>query len=161
MIVTITGNVEFPITLDPTVWIFDDRKIIFGSLFSASEDTYDEDDQEIERNLTDEEKYAQTVKPPVNKSINRFEREQILKYSYAMSLSHFIEHAEVHSGATNAILETNHGPVEVKLEQIKTSYLLFSLEGKPLKDDGPVHVYFKDGSNKDFPITGVKKIVLQ
>lgn len=161
MIVTITGNVKYPITLDPTVWIFDDRKVLFRSLFSEPDSTYEAEEKDIEENLTDEERYSQTVKPPVNKSINRFEREQILQNSYAMSLSHFIAHAEVHNDATGAILETDHGQVEVTLKQIESSYLLFSVKGKPLKDDGPVHIYFEDGSNKDFPITGVKKIILQ
>ena len=30
--------------------------------------------------------------------------------------------------------------------------LCFSNNGKPLKEDGPVHVYFGDGSNKQNPI---------
>ena len=28
MIVQVNGNVKFPITLDPSVWIFDDRKVL-------------------------------------------------------------------------------------------------------------------------------------
>ncbi len=161
MIVTITGNVTYPITLDPTVWIFDDRKVLFETLFSEPSTTYEEEDKQIEKNFTPEEQYSQRVKPPVNKSINRFEREKILKNTYAMSLSHFISHAEVSKDATQAILETSEGQVSVSLEHIKTSYLLFAVKGKPLKENGPVHVYFEDGSNKDHPITGVKKIIIQ
>lgn len=33
MIVQLKGNVQFPITLDPTVWIFDDRKIKLEEAF--------------------------------------------------------------------------------------------------------------------------------
>lgn len=161
MIVTITGNAKYQITLDPTVWIFDDRKVLFDTLFSEPDPTYEQEEREIEEHLTDEERYSQRVKPPVNKSINRYEREQILKNSYAMALAHFIAHAEVAEDATTVILETNHDPVEVPLNKIKTCYLLFAVDGKPLKEDGPVHVYFEDGSNKESPITGVKKIVVQ
>lgn len=161
MIVTITGNVTYPITLDPTVWIFDDRKVLFNTLFTEPDPTYESEEQEIEENLTEDERKSQRVKPPVNRSINRFEREQILKNSYAMSLSHFIAHAEVKKDATHALLETDDGQVEVSLDNLETSYLLFSIEGKPLKENGPVHLYFADGSNKDSPIIGVKKIVVQ
>lgn len=161
MIVTITGNVTYPITLDPTVWIFDDRKVLFETLFSEPSTAYEEEDKRIEENFTPEERYSQRIKPPVNKSINRFEREDILQNTYAMALSHFISHAEVSNDATKAMLETDQGEVSVSLNQIETSYLLFSVEGKPLRENGPVHVYFQDGSNKDAPITGVKKIIIQ
>lgn len=161
MIVTITGNVAYTITLDPTVWIFDDRKVLFESLFAEPDPTYEKEEKEIEQNLTVEEKYSQRVKPPVNRSINRFEREQILENSYAMALSHFIAHAEVSSSAKKAILETDKGPVDVSLKQIESSYVLFSYQGKPLTKDGPVHVYFEDGSNKNAPVTGVKKIIFE
>lgn len=161
MIVTISGNVKYQITLDPTVWIFDDRKVLFDTLFSEPNPTYEQEEKEIEEKLTDEERYSQRVKPPVNKSINRFEREQILKNSYAMALAHFIAHAEISKDATSVILETTNGPVEVPLSKIKTCYLLFAVDGKPVQEDGPVHVYFEDGSNKESPITGVQKIVVQ
>ena len=34
------------------------------------------------------------------------------------------------------------------LETVKNAILGFSKEGKPLKEDGPVHLYFNDGSNQ-------------
>ena len=34
MIIPLTGNVRFSITLDPSVWIFDDRKIQFEEAFT-------------------------------------------------------------------------------------------------------------------------------
>ena len=33
MIVSISGNVGFPITLDPSVWIFDERRMKFDDDF--------------------------------------------------------------------------------------------------------------------------------
>ncbi len=33
MIIQIKGNVKYPITLDPSVWIFDDRKILLEDAF--------------------------------------------------------------------------------------------------------------------------------
>ena len=34
------------------------------------------------------------------------------------------------------------------LETVKNAILGFSKEGKPLKEDGYVHLYFNDGSNQ-------------
>lgn len=33
LIIQIKGNVKYPITLDPSVWIFDDRKILLEDAF--------------------------------------------------------------------------------------------------------------------------------
>mgnify|MGYP001051368502 CR=1 FL=1 len=43
-IVTITGNVKYPITLDPSVWIFDDRKFDLDQFFSDFREVKDEED---------------------------------------------------------------------------------------------------------------------
>ncbi len=80
MIVPIVGNVTYPITLDPTVWIFDDRKILLEEAFLHTS----------EKEMTEEEKYKNAIqnndwyhhehiKPPVNKSISKKEREEALK----------------------------------------------------------------------------------
>ncbi|MDY0408070.1 hypothetical protein [Paracerasibacillus soli] len=37
MIVQLTGNITYPITLDPTVWIFDDRKIKLEEAFNEKD----------------------------------------------------------------------------------------------------------------------------
>ncbi len=34
--------------------------------------------------------------------------------------------------------------------------MAFSHKGKPLKEDGPIHIIYQDGSNKDDPIKHVK-----
>ena len=158
MIIQLSGKVKFPITLDASVWIFDDRKITLDNAFTkqTEEEPVDELEKAAERfNL---EIYAQKIKPPVNKSINRFEREQILKNTYVMPIYEFIKNAEVDSDVTNVTLTTTNGPVEISLAELESSQFLFSVEGKPVKEDGPVHLYFGDGSNKDKPIKGISKI---
>ena len=158
MIIQLSGNIKFNITLDASVWIFDDRKIIFDDAFTdrVEEEPVDELKKAAERfNL---EVYQQKIKPPVNKSINKFEREQILTQTYVMPINEFIKNAEVDSSVTNVLLTTTNGPVEVSLAELESSYLLFSVEGKPIKEDGPVYLYFGDGSNKDNPIKGISKI---
>lgn len=41
-IITLTGNVAYSITLDPGVWIFDDRKVDLNTYFEESRDSLDE-----------------------------------------------------------------------------------------------------------------------
>lgn len=161
MIVPIKGNVTYSITMDPTVWIFDDRKVLLEEAFTKKPN---ESDKENEFDKTaqrwSQEVYQQKIKPPVNKSINRFEKEKILKNSYVMPINDFIEHAELKSDAKEATLVTDQGDVNISLDDLKNCFLLFSVDGKPLKEDGPVHLFYQDGSNKDKPITGIKEIII-
>ncbi|WP_404452469.1 hypothetical protein LG329_19095 [Virgibacillus necropolis] len=160
MIVPIIGNVTYSITLDPTVWIFDDRKIELDKAFDHITNQPDEDD-EIEKasKRWDREVYQQNINPPINKSISKFEGEKILKGSYVMPISNFVEHAEAKNDAKTATLIVEDGEnVTISLKELNNSYLLFAIDGKPLKEGGPVHFYHMDGSNKDNPIKSIKKI---
>ncbi|WP_163536684.1 hypothetical protein [Gracilibacillus sp. YIM 98692] len=150
MIVQIKGNVKYPITLDPSVWIFDDRKILFDNAFSqpATED--------IE--LDEVELTGNRIKPPVNKSIRKYNKKELLSNSYAMPIHDFLLNAEIDNDATEVILETDQGQENISIKQLMDSLLLFSINGKQIKEQGPVHFYFGDGSNQDNPIKGIKKI---
>lgn len=158
MIVPITGNVKFSITMDPTVWIFDDRKIILEEAFTLQEQSVEEDEITKAAKRWDRELYHQKVKPPVNKTLTKFEREKVLDHSYVMPLADFLGHAEIKSNAKSATLVTAKKEIEISLQQLQECYLLFAKNGKPLIADGPVHILFKDGSNKDNPIKNVQKI---
>lgn len=161
MIVQLTGNINYKITLDPTVWIFDDRKVLLEEAFIKKDKKIDEPDklkQQAER--WSHEVNQQRVRPPVNKSINRFEKEKILVSSYVMPIDDFLENSEVKEDAKACTLVTSEGQVEITLDELKHSYLLFAIKGKPLQEDGPVHLLFKDGSNKDNPIKGINKIII-
>jgi hypothetical protein len=45
--------------------------------------------------------------------------------------------------------------VEIPLEEAYNLIFGFSINGKPLTQDGPVHIYYGDGSNKNTPIKNV------
>lgn len=161
MIISLTGNVSYTITLDPSVWIFDDRKILFDDAFSKQfVDKVEDDELEEAAQRWSRAVEQQRIKPPVNKSISRFEREKILVNSYVMPIYDFIGHAEIKVGSQNATLVTNKGNVDISLEKLKNCYLLFAINGKQVKEDGPVHLFYKDGSNKDSPIKGIHKIII-
>lgn len=165
MIIQLKGKVKFPITLDSSVWIFDDRKITFDDAFSSNKEQVgqekEEEKEEQLREMYSLQQYQQKIKPPVNKSLTRDEREKIFKNTYVMPLKPFVENAEIDPSATVAILHTDEEDVIVPLETFKSSYLLFAINGKPLKEGGPVHLYFEDGSNKEDPIKGFNKITFE
>ncbi|HLS61294.1 MAG TPA: hypothetical protein VK044_09205 [Virgibacillus sp.] len=163
LIVQLAGKVGYPITLDPTVWIFDDRKILFEEAFikkDESASTYEVNELDEAAERWNRAIHLNEARPPVNKSITRFEREKILKNSYVMPIHEFLAHAEIADDAKDVILITADGDVRISLEQLLDCYLLFSIKGKPLKENGPVHLYFRDGSNHKTPITSVNKIVI-
>ncbi|MBB6454983.1 hypothetical protein HNQ94_003477 [Salirhabdus euzebyi] len=165
MIVQLKGNVGFPITLDPSVWIFDDRKVEFDQAFNPTGGENvenNENDLEQASERWNREVYMQQkIKPPVNKSLSKAERKKALESTYVMSIKPFLANAEVKDNASNAILLTEQGDQTVTIEQLENGYFLFAVEGKPLKEDGPLYFYFGDGSNKDTPIRGVKQITIE
>lgn len=161
MIVPIIGNVTYSITLDPTVWIFDDRKMILEEAFTANHHVQQKEDAEQAAKRWEQAVNHQHIKPPVNRSLSRHERENILNYSYVMPINDFLNHAEIRSEAKQAVLVTDNGNVEIPISKLKESYFLFALNGKPLTKDGPVHLLYKDGSNRENPIKGIKKIVIE
>lgn len=162
MIIQMKGKIKFPITLDASVWIFDDRKVILEDAFTGQKEEVKDDSYKKTAQMFDQEVYFQSkIKPPVNKSINRFEKEKILKHSFVMPIETFIRSAEPEADVEHVRLKTNEDDVIITLDQLLNTYFLFSFNGKPLKEDGPVHLYFKDGSNKDAPIKGIKEIIFE
>lgn len=163
MIVRLLGNVKFPLTLDPTVWIFDDRKIPYEDAFKSQKQTVDtEEEWKKTSRAWDREVYQQKVKPPVNKSISKMEGKKILEGTFVMPIKDFLTTSQPKTQAKEAILHKRDGQtVHLSLEELENSMLLFAEEGKPIKEDGPVHLYLKDGSNKNEPVTGIEKIEIR
>ena len=48
--------------------------------------------------------------------------------------------------------------IHVPLENAETIILKYCNDGKPLFEDGPVHILYKDGSNEENPIRNVVAI---
>lgn len=160
MIVPIVGNVTNPITLDPTVWIFDTRKILFEEAFNEEKQGEESKEDAIK---AASERFSRAINPNSNdnKGINKKEGEEILKNSYVMPVHHFLGNTGIKDDASNVILMSNGEEVSITLSQLQNCYLLFAIDGKAIKEDGPVHLYFKDGSNKEQPIKNINKIIIQ
>jgi hypothetical protein len=159
MIVPISGNVKYQITLDASVWIFDERKIKFEDAFKADQELL----MEKETIFSSAERYNREVFQTTNNNppISRADGTEILKHSYVMPFEHFYHKVEVASDATDATLvQTDGSEVIITIDQLKDSFLRFARNGKPLIEDGPVHIYFRAASNKDEPIKHVKRIII-
>ncbi|WP_409305292.1 peptidyl-prolyl cis-trans isomerase [Peribacillus sp. SCS-155] len=157
-IMTIHGKVTFPITLDSGVWIFDDRKVDLNTYFTTKKVARDELEEYTKATSKHWSREIQegAVFPPTLKTEKKYEKERILTGSFGMPLEPFIKNAAPDANASVLIIETASGEREYSLEEAKQFILGFAKDGKPLKEDGPVHVYFGDGSNAADPITNVR-----
>src|SRR5699024_294618 len=164
MIIQINGKVTYPITVDPSVCIFDDRKIRLDEAFTTKEKVQKKDPAEKAAELFNQEVYSlKSIKPPVNKSLSKEEQKKALIYSYVMPFKDFMNNAELKNDAVRAILTTNDDDVVLSIEQLNEALFLFAIDGKQIKaeDGGPVHLYFGDGSNQSDPIKGIKGITIE
>jgi hypothetical protein len=161
MIIPFTGNVKFPLTLDASVWIFDERRIKFEEAFTENGTINPAEVKE--KSFSSDERFNREVVMASNdnKPIPRKDADEILESTYLIEFKPFFQKAEVKEDAASATLVQDNGEETIiSLDQLENSYFLFSKNGKPLREDGPVHIYFGDGSNKDEPIKSVKKIVI-
>ena len=162
-IISITGAVQYKLTLDPTVWIFDDRKLDLKTYF------------EQEKEAVDEEKYLREVGahwsreimegavfPPTLKTERKFDRKGMMTGTFGIEIKPFLENATILDTASEVVFETTDGNAHTfSIEKAKTLIFKFSQDGKPLLEDGPVHILFADGSNRDNPIKNIVAIRVQ
>lgn len=155
-IIPIKGKVKFPITLDAGVWIFDDRRIDLNTYFT--ENTHVE---EAEEEFTVVSKHWDrvikegAVAPPTLKSERQFEKVKILTGTFGIILEPFLKNAEPSEDASVLIIETADSEVSLPIIEGYQLILAFSKDGKPLREDGPVHIIYSDGSNLENPIKNV------
>lgn len=161
-ILFINGKVRFPITIDPTVWIFDDRKIDLKTYFDETR----EESSELETYLKhtsehwDREIRDGAAFPPIQQSVKKYKKEQLINGTFGIPLHPFLKNAEILEDATHVEIETTDNTITLPLETAHKAILGFSKEGKPLREDGPVHLYFHDGSNRQNPIRNIRKFTI-
>ncbi|WP_243385210.1 peptidyl-prolyl cis-trans isomerase [Bacillus kexueae] len=159
-IIPIIGNVKFSITLDPGVWIFDDRKIDLDTYFETEEAHTDLMEEYIEKTAKHWEREIRegAVYPPTLKTERKYEKEKVLNGTFGIHLEPFIQNAQPLDGANKIKFHTLDDTIELSLENVSNVVLAFSKKGRPLVDDGPVHLYFADGSNRQNPVKNIQKI---
>lgn len=159
-IILLTGKVNYTITLDPGVWIFDDRRIDLTSYL------YEEDEKENEleaytravskhwdREIVEGASFPQTLKSEI-----KFEKEKILTGTFGIPFKPFLTNAEPVNDAKHLVIETDNGEIKLPLKTAYDLIFKFSDNGKPLTEDGPLHIIYGDGSNKDNPIKNVRRL---
>ncbi|WP_230129328.1 peptidyl-prolyl cis-trans isomerase [Bacillus sp. CECT 9360] len=157
-IVFIKGKVKYLITLDPGVWIFDDRKVDLETYFQSEQQQTDELEEytKAASKHWDREIQEGSVSPPTLKTEKKYEKQKILTGTFGIPFESFLRNAEPYEDAATIVIETENGEQAFPLTDAQTFILGFSINGKPLSEDGPVHIYFGDGSNLKNPIKKVK-----
>ncbi|HEX7066216.1 MAG TPA: peptidyl-prolyl cis-trans isomerase [Bacillales bacterium] len=136
-IILLTGNLDYTITLDPSAWLFDDRKFDLNQYFKEPHDLDN---------------------PP-----RKYKKRELLKedYTFGVPLKPFLENASPKPEAEKLVIETKNGEHEMSIKEAKNAVLGFSKNGKFLNEDGPAHLYYGNGSNQDNPITDITKIIVR
>jgi hypothetical protein len=162
-IIPIGGNVKYAITLDPGVWIFDDRRVDLNTYFEQTTektDALEEYTKSISKHW-DREIMEGAVFPPTLKSEKKFEKEKVLNGSFGIPLGPFINNAEPNEDATSVVIVSTEGEKEVSLADAMDMILGFSKDGKPLKEDGPIYAYYSDGRNYKDPFKNIRSFLIK
>jgi hypothetical protein len=123
-VIPIKGATKFTINLDPTVWIFDKRKIDLDLFIETGE-----------------------IKQVPEREVSG---------SYAIPFEPFLNHAEPFPEAKWVICHLkNNGKVQLSLDEARSSYLAFAHQGKRIRDEGPIHLYFDPGRHNEPPVKNI------
>lgn len=113
--IQIKGDVKFPITLDSTTWIFDDRKVkiedIENGIFEGTKPIKFEDNREWNRAILE----GQTNPPTLNSEI-KYRKRAVLEDSFAINMTPFFKNAEPLESATTIKLSNDTSSIEIPLE---------------------------------------------
>ncbi len=153
----ISGKVKYTITLDPGVWIFDDRRIDLTTYFSREQENSDsiETYTKAVSKHWDREIMEGAIYPPTLKTEKKFEKEKVLTGTFGIPFKPFLVNAEPMSDADILVVHTTNGDYEFSFEEAFALILGFSNNGQPLTIDGPVHIYKGDGANQENPLKHV------
>ncbi|MEH7382379.1 peptidyl-prolyl cis-trans isomerase [Bacillus sp. JJ1533] len=162
-IIMIEGQTKFKITLDPSVWIFDDRRVDLLTYFESDQDVK-EDLSEYTKSVSkhwDREIREGAIYPPTLKTEKKFLKEKALTGTFGIPFGDFLKNAEPLEDATILKIVQQDKETTIPLSEAYDAVLGFSKEGKPLREDGPVHYYFGDGSNRENPIKNITRFVIE
>lgn len=162
-IILLSGKVKYPITLDPGVWIFDDRRIDLTTYFTSepSDPNQIEEYTKAVSKHWDREIMEGAVFPPTLKTEKRFEKEKVLTGTFGIAFKHFLKNAEPAPDASLFVVKSTEGEIKMPLAEAKELILGFSENGKPLTTGGPVYLYYGDGSNRQNPVKNIKQFIVK
>ncbi|TDM04718.1 hypothetical protein [Macrococcus carouselicus] len=142
--IQIQGNVRFRITLDPSTWIFDDRKVTIEEMeagkISGVEPISFKDNKAWNRDILEG-----GAKPPTLNSEKKYKKQQLLESTYVINLEPFIKITEPAADATVIRLSNGSEHEDIRLEDVGKLFFQFSKDGKRLYADGMVDAFLYDG----------------
>ncbi len=155
-VILVKGKVKHAITLDPGVWIFDDRKKHLEEFFK--QDQLEDESLAYQRKMGELwDKELREGATPASENKPMFIEKKDISGDWGMLFEPFLNNATPLDDATHVICHLLSGDsIELPLEKAKQSILCFALDGKPIREEGPVHLLFPDGSNRDEPIRGIE-----
>lgn len=161
-IVLITGNVKHSITLDPGVWIFDDRKKRLDEFFQEQEELIDPLTAYQQKMGQQWDKELQEGATPNADREKLFVQKKDISGDWGIPFHPFLQNASPSDTATTVLCHLQSGQcISLTLQQAKESILCFALDGKPIREQGPIHLLFKNGENRLDPIKGIIRFELQ
>lgn len=143
--IQIKGAVKFPITLDSTTWIFDDRKVqiedLENGVFDGTKPIAFDDNREWNRAILE----GQTNPPTLNSEI-KYKKRAVLENSFVINMTPFFKNAELQDTASAIRLFNHESSIEVSIDLLPYLFFQFAKDGKRLYDDNAVDsfVYIPD-----------------
>ncbi|MDT3960546.1 hypothetical protein [Staphylococcus kloosii] len=135
--IQIKGAVKFPITLDSTTWIFDDRKVkiedLESGIFEGTKPIDFEDNREWNRAILE----GQTNPPTLNSEI-KYKKNAMLDGTFVINMATFFKNAEPHNDAKLIRLSNDEDAIDIDIELLPYLFFQFAREGKRLYDDNAV-----------------------
>ena len=132
--IQIKGAVKFPISLDSTTWIFDDRKVSIDDLergvFDGTRPVNFEDNTEWNRAILE----GQTNPPTLDSEI-KYKKRSVLEGSFVINMTPFFKNAEPHDKATAIKLYNDNDAIEIPIELLPYLFFQFAKDGKRLYSD--------------------------
>ena len=141
--IQIKGAVNFPISLDSTTWIFDDRKVTIDDLergvFDGTRPINFDDNKEWNRAILE----GQTNPPTLDSEI-KYKKRSVLEGSFVINMTPFFKTSEPQSNATAIKLFNDEDAIEVPLDLLPYLFFQFAKDGKRLYDDNSVDSFVYD-----------------
>ncbi|ALN76153.1 MULTISPECIES: hypothetical protein [Staphylococcus] len=135
--IQIKGAVKFPITLDSSTWIFDDRKIRIDDLkngvFDGEKPIKFEDNREWNRAILE----GQTNPPTLNSEID-YKKRAVLEGSFVINMTPFFKNAEPLDSASIIRLSNDTEHIDIPFQLLPYLFFQFSKDGKRLYKDNAV-----------------------
>ncbi|MGE5702696.1 MAG: hypothetical protein ACM32O_09225 [Clostridia bacterium] len=158
----ITGAVNYKLTIDPSVWIFDDRKIDLSHYSGEEEQSSDDTKRYLQGTGAQWDKELKEGSLPPSERRSMIQERKALEGDYAMRLQWFLDNAQPSANASFLRIHRESGePITLKLEEAKTAILQFSKDGKQLRERGPIYFYLPQmWKAKDEPIDGITALEL-